>query len=408
MPQERRRVTVPLLLIFGALAGLSPLATDMYLAAFPQMSRDLAAPASMIQLTLSAFMVGLGVGQLVIGPLSDQIGRRRPLLVGSLVCFLASLGCTLAPTVELLVACRFVMGFSGAAGVVIARSMISDLSEGDETTRFMNYMMMITGVSPVLAPSLGGVVLALGDWRLVFTVITVATAVLALAVFFVVPESLPPAARHSGGVRQVFTGIATMVRRPRYLGFALAGVASFGTLFAYVSGSTYVLQNRLGLSETQYVIAFAVNAAGMLLATALANALLRRFTSAQIVLCAQAVVALSALALLALSVTGVSLVPVLVLLFVCVAGQGLIFGNTSALALDAGRDHAGTSSALMGAAQFAVGGFVSPLVGLGGDEAVLPMALCMAVCALLSLLIFAATHRGTSAPIRMTPAAASR
>lgn len=138
VPQERRRVTVPLLLIFGALAGLSPLATDMYLAAFPQMSRDLAAPASMIQLTLSAFMVGLGVGQLVIGPLSDQIGRRRPLLVGSLVRFLASLGCTLAPTVELLVACRFVMGFSGAAGVVIARSMISDLSEGDETTRFMN------------------------------------------------------------------------------------------------------------------------------------------------------------------------------------------------------------------------------------------------------------------------------
>lgn len=375
------RVSVPLLIVFGTLSGIGPLATDMYLAAFPRMSEDLDTQASTIQLTLSACMLGLALGQLLIGPLSDQWGRRRPLMIGSTVCFLASLGCALAPTVEVLIGFRLLMGLSGAAGIVLARSMIADLTVGTQTTRYMNYMMMINGLAPVLAPTVGGLILAVSTWRTVFWVLTAVTLLMAAAVFVLVPESLPAERRHSGGLRTVGRGVAAMVRRPRYVGFVIAFVLSFGTLFSYISGSTYVLQNVLGI----------------LLFSVLSNALLSRTVPERIAPVGLSIVAVSALTLLGLTLAGaLSLPVVLVLLFLCAGCQGLIFGNITSLALSQGRDYAGAASALLGCLQFGMGGLVSPLVGLGGDHAVAPMTISMSLCALAALTVFLTTRARTT------------
>lgn len=391
------RVSVPLLIVFGTLSGIGPLATDMYLAAFPRMSEDLDTQASTIQLTLSACMLGLALGQLLIGPLSDQWGRRRPLMIGSAVCFLASLGCALAPTVEVLIGFRLLMGLSGAAGIVLARSMIADLTVGTQTTRYMNYMMMINGLATVLAPTVGGLILAVSTWRTVFWVLTAVTLLMAAAVFVLVPESLPAERRHSGGLRTVGRGVAAMVRRPRYVGFVIAFVLSFGTLFSYISGSTYVLQNVLGMSSTAYALAFGANSLGILLFSVLSNALLSRTVPERIAPVGLSIVAVSALTLLGLTLAGaLSLPVVLVLLFLCAGCQGLIFGNITSLALSQGRDYAGAASALLGCLQFGMGGLVSPLVGLGGDHAVAPMAISMSLCALAALTVFLTTRARTT------------
>ncbi|WP_165313080.1 multidrug effflux MFS transporter [Rothia halotolerans] len=393
MSHQSSRVSLPLLILLGSLCGVSPLATDMYLAAFPAMSEDLRAPASSIQLTLSAFMLGLAVGQFVIGALSDQWGRRRPLVAGSVICCLSAVWCALAPSAELLIGGRFVMGFSGAAGVVLARSMITDLTAGPQTARYMNFMMMINGLAPILAPTLGGLVLSFAHWRAIFWFLTVLTLLLALAVLLLAPETLPRERRRPGGLLSAGRGILALLRRPRYVGFVLAFILSFGTLFAYVSGSTYVLQNVLGLSPTQFALVFGMNSLGLLGNTIVSSVLVRRVHPRRLATVGQLISLAGAIGIVLLALAGPSLVPTLIMLFLCVAAQGLIFGNITSMAVTEGRDVAGSASALLGSLQFGTGSLVSPLVGLGGETAVLPMAVTMLVCATLSVGALALTPR---------------
>lgn len=387
------RIPVSLVILLGSLTGIAPLGTDMYLAAFPRMTVKLGTTASAVQLTLSAFMAGLAIGQIVIGPLSDQWGRRRPLVICSCVCVLASVGCALAPTVHLLIGLRFLMGFSGAAGLVLARSAITDLTEGRQTTRYMNFMMMINGVSPVLAPTIGGIILGFAPWRAVFWVLTAMTLLMAVAVFLIFPESLPAERRHGGGLAASGRGIARILRRPAYMTYMLAFVFSFGTLFSYISGSTYVLQNNLGLTATHYALVFAVNSFGILAFSGVSNLLLRRFRPQGIGLGGIIVANVATLSFLALALVGLSLVPTLVCLFLTAAAQGLVFGNATSLALDHGRDVAGASSALVGGLQCTMGGFVSPIVSAAGSHAVLPMAGMMVGCSLTALVLFLLASR---------------
>jgi DHA1 family bicyclomycin/chloramphenicol resistance-like MFS transporter len=363
------------------LTAIAPLATDMYLPALPEVAAELGTTASNVQLTLTGFLVGLATGQLVIGPLSDAWGRRRLLLGGTALCLVATAACIVAPTIGVLVVARFLQGFGGAAGIVLSRAMIVDRTTGSRTVRLFSLMMAINGIAPVVAPLLGSALLGIGSWRVIFAALTALTLLMAVGAFVAVPETLPPERRVRGGLRATGRDVRSALTRPRYVGFTLAFAFAFATMFTYISGSPFVLQDALGLSSGAYALAFGANAAG-LIGASIVNAQLAGRVDAQRVLgiATTALVVLSVV-LLGIVVTGPSLWPVLVVLFLSLTSLGFIMGNASALASREVRDIAGTGSALLGALQFSLGALVSPLVG----SSPLVMAAVMVVASLLSL-----------------------
>lgn len=382
-----------LIVILGLLTGVTPLATDMYLAAFPAMATELATPAASIQLTLTAFMLGLAIGQFVIGPLSDQWGRKKPLLIGTVICTVSAVVAALAPNIQVLIAARLIMGLAGAAGVVIARSIIIDITSGTQTAKLMNLMMIINGVAPVIAPTVGGIILAFADWRVIFWVLTALLALLSIAVALLVPESLDPSRRVSGGLKAVAGSMGTLVTSRRYMGFMLAFVFAFGTMFAYISGSTFALQNILGMSETGYSLVFALNSLGVMIASAAAGKLLDKFTPRGMGTVGVFALLVFALIFLGMALTGLKFLPTLVVLFLLASSIGLILGNLTTLALSEMAKVGGAASALLGSLQFALAGAVSPLVSLAGEASAVPMGITMTVCAVLAVALLLTTPR---------------
>lgn len=390
------KMTGILVVTLGFLTGVTPLATGMYLAAFPAMATDLSTAASNIQLTLTAFMVGLAIGQFVIGPLSDQWGRKVPLLVGTAVCLLSAYVAALAPTIGVLIAARFVMGLFGAAGIVIARSMITDLAHGAQIAKLMNLMMIINGLAPVIAPALGGVILSFATWRTVFWVLSFFLLAMLIMVLLFVPESLPAEKRISGGLGAVVRTLGTVVKSRRYMGFMLAFVFAFGTMFSYISGSSFALQNVLGMNEGSYAIAFAVNSLGIVISSAIAGKLLNKFSPRTMGTAGIFALTIVSALFLVQVLFGLHLVPALINLFCLTSCMGFILGNVTTLALAEFPRAGGAASALLGALQFVAAGLVSPLVSVAGESSALPMAVCMLVSALLSVLFILTTPRQDS------------
>jgi DHA1 family bicyclomycin/chloramphenicol resistance-like MFS transporter len=375
--------------VLALISAIAPLATDMYLPSFPVLAAELGTTASNVQLTLTAFLVGLALGQLVIGPLSDSWGRRGLLLAGTAVCVVTTLICALAPNVWLLIGARFLMGFSGGAGVVLSRAVVADRTSGQRAARLFSVMMAIQGIAPVVAPLLGGTLAGLVGWRGIFWVLTGLTAVMFIGVLTTIPESLP-AQRRGGGLGPMVRDVASALRRRRYVGYSLAFALAFAALFAYISGSPFVLQGTLGLSRTQFTLAFAINAAGLAVSSAANAQLLRRHTPRRLLLLGvSALVACSGL-LTVLTLAGTPRWPTLVVLFAAVLSVGFVLGNASALAIGEVPEMAGTGSALLGALQFALGAVVSPLVG----SSPVTMAALMLLAALLAAGSFLLLARG--------------
>jgi DHA1 family bicyclomycin/chloramphenicol resistance-like MFS transporter len=372
--------TTSLIVVLALLTTIAPLATDAYLPAFPRMSDDLGASASSIQLTLTTFMIGLALGQLVIGSLSDRFGRRRPLLIGSAVCAVSSALCAIAPSIGFLSGMRLIQGFSGAAGIVLGRAVISDRARGAAAARAFGVLMVIGGVGPVLAPLIGGGVIAVAGWRAVFWALALLSAAMFAGVVLVVHESLALEHRHGGGLRSMLGLARGVLANRRYLGYALGFCLGFGTLFAYIAASPFVIQQVLGLSSGLYALDFAVNSTGLVLVNALNTRLLRRHAPRRLLVAGLlAQVGFTAL-LLAVVAAGVTApVPVLVLLFLSVSCFGFLLANATALALDAVPHAAGTGSAIIGSLQFGLGALVAPLVGLAGEATAVPMAIAMLV-----------------------------
>jgi MFS transporter, DHA1 family, multidrug resistance protein len=367
--------------VLALLTAIAPLATDMYLPALPDVAAELGATASHVQLTLTGFLVGLAAGQLVIGPLSDAWGRRRLLLGGTLLCLVASAACVVAPTIGVLVVARFLQGFGGAAGIVLSRAMIVDRTTGDRTVRLFSLMMAINGIAPVVAPLVGSGLLGVGSWRGIFVALTVLTLVMALGAFVAVPESLPSERRVRGGLRATGRDVRSALKRPRYVGFTLAFAFAFATMFTYISGSPFVLQDTLGLSSGTYALAFGTNAAGLIVASIVNGQLAGRVDPQRVLAIATTALVLLSATLLGIVLTGPSLWPTLVVLFLALTSLGFIMGNATALASREARDIAGTGSALLGAFQFGLGALVSPLVG----SSPLVMAVVMVSASALSL-----------------------
>ncbi len=374
----------------GALGTIAPFSIDLYLPALPTLGSDLGASQQQVAVTVTMFLLGLAVGQLQAGALSDTHGRRVPLLAGLLLFTLASLACALAPNVQVLMAARFLQGLGGAAGMAISNASVTDYARGREAARLLSRLAMIGGVAPVIAPLIGGQLLRVVSWRGLFFVLTGIGLALFVGVLAGLPESLPRERRSAAGARALLRSLLTISRDLGFLGLALAGAFSFAGFFAYLAGSSFVYQDVYGVSPAAFSVLFAINAVGMLGANQLNHRLLARH-SPQRLLAAALVVNLAAGAA-ALAVLLAGGLPIWVLaapLFVLVASVGLIIPNSTALALSLHPDAAGTASAFLGTLRLGLGALATPLVGLGGGMDGVSMGLVIAVAGALALATFA-------------------
>lgn len=366
-------------LALGVLSAVSPMATDMYLASMPALAQFYGAPASTIQLSLSTYMVGMAVGQFLLGPISDVWGRHCLLVAGTSVFLLSSLGIVFSTDVTVLLVLRAIQGFAGAAGVVIARAIVSDIASGIEAAKLYSLLGTIVSVAPIVAPVLGGLIATWAPWQVVFWVLAGFGALMVACVVFVIPETLPPQRRRDGGILGTLGLAGAVVRNRPFMAWAVAMSLSFGSLFSYVSASSFVMQNVVGLSSMGYSLAFAAAAFGSVVAGLVNVRLLNRFTPAQIMIAALAAQGLiNALGLVGVLVNAPdwTIVVHTVTAQTCV---GFMIGNGIALAQAQVPGRAGSGSAVQGLMQFMVGGAVSPLAGLGGEHTALPMSILMFV-----------------------------
>lgn len=367
-----RRVGLLVTLILGGLTALPPLSMDMYLPALPAVTHSLGAPAATVQLTLTACLAGMALGQLVVGPMSDKWGRRRPLLIGMVVYVAATAICALAPSAELLIGFRLLQGLAGAAGIVIARAVVRDLYDGVEMARFFSTLMLISGVAPIIAPLVGGQVLRITDWRGIFVVLTAIGIVLTLVVAKWLHETLPREKRHSGGVGEALRTMRGLLSDRAFTGYVLTGGLAFAALFAYISASPFVVQEIYGASPQTFGLLFGVNSIGLITVGQINGKLLVGRVSLDKALgFGLTVITLAATALLLMTsgVFGkVGLFPIAAGLFVLMSAMGLAMPNTNALALMRTPHAAGSASALIGTSSFLIGAVASPLVGIAGDR----------------------------------------
>ncbi len=377
---------VRLVIVLGAVNAIGPLSIDMYLPAFPAIASSLHATAAQVQLTLTACVAGLALGQLIVGPLSDRLGRRTPLIAAMTIYAVASVLCSVAPSATALMALRFVQGLAGAGGVVIARAVVRDLHSGTEAVRLFSSLMLVTGLAPILAPLAGGQVLNVTSWRGIFVVLAVLSAMLALLVAFGLRETLPPERRSDQGLRRTLVVMRVLLRDRWFVGHALAGGLGFGALFAYISGSSFVLQGIYGVSPQLYSVLFAMNGLGLIAGSQLNARLVGRFGPGRLLRAGLLSIATSSGVLLAVVLAGgLGVWAVLVPMFVIVSSLAFVLPNSTALALADHPEVAGTASALLGVGQFLIGALVAPLVGAGGTDSAVPMAAVMTGVALAAL-----------------------
>jgi DHA1 family bicyclomycin/chloramphenicol resistance-like MFS transporter len=383
---ERVRVIV----VLGALIALGPLTIDMYLPALPAIEHDLLTSSSSVQLTLTGTLLGLGLGQLAIGPLSDAVGRRLPLILGIGVHIAASLLCAVAPNVAVLGVLRLVQGVGAAAAMVVALAVVRDLFNGRAAATALSRLMLVMGAAPILAPTLGAAILLTGSWRWVFAALAALGAALMLVAVFLLKETLPPERRRTGAFRPVLRTYRSLLADRQFVVLALVAALGMSALFSYVSGSSFVLQGGYGLDQQQFGLVFGVGAVAIIGASQLNVLALNRWSPSRIVFTALGAAVASGVVLIVLTVAGGGLVGFAVPLFVLLGALGFVLPNAPALALSRHGEAAGTAAALLGATQFALGALIAPLVGVLGNDGP-AMALTMTACAALAWLALGAT-----------------
>jgi MFS transporter, DHA1 family, multidrug resistance protein len=382
-------------LVLGALIALGPLTIDMYLPALPSLRDDLAATESQAQLTLTGMLLGLALGQLVIGPLSDALGRRLPLVAGLGVHAMSSVLCAIAPTVEVLTVVRVLQGFAGAAVSVVAMAMVRDLFDGLAVAKLMSRLMLVIGVAPILAPTLGGQVLRFTTWRGVFVVLTVAGLLLMTLAYVALRESLPVDQRRPARPRAVLSTYAGLFHDRTFVALAVIGGLMMAALFAYVSGASFVLQDGFGLTSQQFAIVFGLNSIALIGASQFNPWLIRRFKIINVMTGANLVAMVAAGVLLVTGITGFGgMAGAVIPMAVVLASAGLSMPNTPALALNRHGEAAGAAAAVLGFLQFGVGALIAPLVGAFGGHTAAPMGgVMLGVTALGGLLLLLVVRR---------------
>lgn len=373
--------------VLGLLSAIGPFAIDMYLPALPSIGHSLNASALAVQMSLMAFFISLGVGQLIYGPVSDMVGRKTPLYFGLCLFALGSVGCALAPDIGTLIALRFVQGLGACAGMVIPRAVVRDLHTGPEAAKLMSLLMLVFSVSPILAPLAGSLVIEFAGWRGVFWVVTGASVLGLILLSTSLQETRPASDRVASTVRGALSAYRKLLTDRHFLGLLFIGAFGISSFFAYLAHSSFVLIGHYGLSPRQYSIAFSVNAASFIGVSQFTGRLSRRFGLKPLVSGAVVGFAVTMVSLALLSVLGVdSLAVMVVLLFIGYGFLGLIVPTTAVLALDEHGAIAGTASALMGTLQFVTGAVVIAISGLFLDGTARPMLVAIAVCAVASLI----------------------
>jgi MFS transporter, DHA1 family, multidrug resistance protein len=375
-----------LLVVLGALSAFGPVTTDVYLPSLPQAAAALHTTPAGIQSSLTACLLGLAAGQLIAGPLSDSRGRRRPLLAAMAMFVVASALCASAPDIVTLDLFRLLQGGAGAAGVAICFAIVRDLYAGRAAARAYSILMAVSGIAPIISPTIGGQLLRITDWRGVFLALAGLGLVFLACAYAWVGETLPVARRMGGGLAARAVALRRLATDPGFIGYALAGGFTFGALFAYISASPFVFEGLFHVSPQLFAVFFAINATGFLLANTANARLLRRFSPRALLDLGLAGVAVGAAGVLVVAVTMQHHLYALVApLFLMVSSFGLTRPNAAALALDRHGDTAGSAAAVLGLIQFALGAIAAPLTGLDRHSAI-PLGATVAAAAALAIL----------------------
>jgi len=376
------------LIILGLLSAIGPFSIDLYLPAFDTIPTDYDVSIDRVQLSLSSFFVGVALGQMIYGPLLDKYGRKKPLIFGLALYCVASLLCTTASSVEQLIVFRFLQALGSCSGMVAARAMVRDYYDSQEAAKVFSLLMLVIAVSPILAPSFGAFLIAHFDWHYLFIVLFVLGALILAATIFILPESYQGNKNFSLKPAAIVQKFWAVLINPTFLTYCAVGSIASAGLYAYLAGSSFVMQQVYGLTESQYGLAFAFVAFAMLTATQLNRFFLNRWHSIKISIIANGWHSLVGVSLIFFYYTGLLSFPILLIgTFFYLFGHGFIFPNTSAMALTPFKELAGSASALLGCVQMALGGVASAAVSYLHDGTALPMIGVMCACAVLALII---------------------
>jgi len=381
--QDQKRNHVFLIIILGLLSALGPFSIDMYLPGFPAIAADLGTTVAKVGLSLSSFFIGISAGQFLYGPLLDRYGRKRPLYLGIFVYLTASICCALVHTVEALILLRLFQALGACAGLVASRAMVRDLFDVKENARVFSLLMLVVGVSPIIAPTLGGYISVAFGWKYIFFVLAGIATLVLIAVHYTLPETRKPDPEHSLRPGPIVQSFINVFRNPQFYTYALTGAIAAAGLYAYIAGSPFVFMKLFHVSAKQYGWIFAIVALGLIGASQLNSVLLRTYKSEQIIKWALLCQSLTGSLLFLGSLLGwLGLFGTIFFIFLFLCCQGCIFPNSSALSLAPFSRNAGTASALLGGIQMGVGALVAAIVSLLNDHTALPMSGMMALCAL--------------------------
>lgn len=378
-----------LILILGLLTAIGPFSIDMYLPAFPDIAKSLHTSVAQVMLSLSSFLIGISVGQLVYGPLLERFGRKKPLYVGLCIYLAASIGCALAASVESLIVFRLLQALGSCAGLVAARAMVRDLFEVKENAKIFSALMLVVSVSPILAPTLGGYITALFGWRIVFVMLIVIDIAIFAAAYFLLPESKKPDPNISLKAGAIIRNYVSVFKHPQFYTYVFTGAFAYGGLCAYISGSPNVFMELYKVNEKQYGWIFAVIAVGVISGSQLNNLALKKKSSEQIIKIAlsfQSIIGVLFAACAFLNL--LELYSTVLLIFLFLFCQGFVFPNSSALSLAPFPHNAGNASALMGSIQMSFGAGASILVSFLQNHTAIPMSGVMAGCSITALTLY--------------------
>lgn len=373
-------ISAALIVALAVQNAVPPFATDMYSPAFPQVAEQLSTTSARVGLTLTAFFIGMAVGQILGGSFSDHLGRRRPMIVGGLICALGSVMCALAPSVAILMLGRLLQGLGGGAASVVGRAVLVDLAHGRTLASILSILMAVSALAPMIAPIAGGLVLTVGTWRTVFWCLVAFGLFMTLMAYIFVPESLSEDKRQSGGLKRLMTGARELTRHHAYMGYMATSAFSGFAMFAYISSASFIMQEMKGLSSLSFSLFFAGTATAQMLLAILNSRLVRRMSPRRLIAVGLSLSALGVLTLaLTILVFDVALVPLSLGFLLVMAAQAFVFGNSAASALTLVPGMAGVASAFLGVAQALANGISSPLASSGGGQSAMPMLTVMVV-----------------------------